>query len=379
MFELVQIVSLLVVSFFPAGLAISICTARLASQSILSKTLPRFWNTFVTCAISYLSWRYLIFLQWPGGDTRFAADCTLDSLSYWLPKSDGHNSVCTPSDALEITVILGLRCMLFALGAKLGTALQPVGLTGGIACGKSTVSTLLRDPSKKGRNDAFAVVDVDAIAHDILVPGKMGSDCGYRRVVKVFSSNDIFISKSDSKDPLIDRRKLGDIIFRDASKRRILNGITHPLISKIMLKQIIFESIAPSSRETSVVSVDIPLLYEVGLQMRLLFGIKIVVACDESIQLERLMARNKDLTREQCVGRIQSQIPIYKKAEMADIVIWNNGTRKDLVLQVEKARREVLNRSHAFGGITLPKFILACCILTISSCILEVTKHSGSL
>jgi len=375
MFELIQTVSLLF-SFFPAGFIISIFTARLASRNITSKTLPRVWNTLVICVVSYLVWLYLIFLRWPNG-AGFAADCNLDSLSYWMPLIDGHESkLCTPLSALKITFILGLRCLLFAVGAKLGATLQPVGLTGGIACGKSTVSQLLRDPSKKNKNDAFAIVDVDAIAHDILVPGKMGTDCGYKRVVNAFSGHDIF-AKSDSKDPPIDRRKLGDIIFRDTPKRRVLNGITHPLISKIMFKQIIREGIVPSLKNTSIVAVDIPLLFEVGLQMKLLFGIKIVVGCDENIQLERLTVRNKDLTREQCESRIQSQIPIHQKANMADIVIWNNGTMNDLMLQVETARREVINRSHAFGGFTLPTLILVACVLTIPSCLLEAAKLSG--
>jgi dephospho-CoA kinase len=144
-----------------------------------------------------------------------------------------------------------------------------------------------------------------------------------------------------------------------------------------MFKQIIREGIVPSLKNTSIVAVDIPLLFEVGLQMKLLFGIKIVVGCDENIQLERLTVRNKDLTREQCESRIQSQIPIHQKANMADIVIWNNGTMNDLMLQVETARREVINRSHAFGGFTLPTLILVACVLTIPSCLLEAAKLSG--
>ena len=93
--------------------------------------------------------------------------------------------------------------------------------------------------------------------------------------------------------------------------------------------------------------------------------------CDENIQLKRLMARNNDLTREQCESRIKSQIPIGKKVNMADIVIWNNGTVDDLALQVESARKKVMNRSFAFLGITLPACIVLACVLTISSCLFE--------
>jgi dephospho-CoA kinase len=394
MFKLTQTVSLLF-SFFPAGVVISILTVRLASRDVASTALPQVWNTFVKCVASYLVWTYLIFLRWPDG-TGFTADCDLDSLSYWMPikayVNDGGNAsgsastMCTPTSALMITLILGLRCLLFIAGATLGSALQPVGLTGGIACGKSTVSQMLRDPDpdsdpsgkRKNRAAAFSIVDVDAIAHDILVPGKMGGDCGYRRVVNAFSGHDIFVkSDADAEQPQIDRRKLGDIIFKDSSKRRLLNKITHPLITKIMMKQIVRKGLFPKSKNASIVCVDIPLLFEGGLIMKLFFGIKIVVGCDQNIQLARLVARNKDLTQEQCKDRIQSQIPVDRKAKMADIVIWNNGTKEDLLRQVESAQKEVMYRTHAFGFVTLPKLILLASALTIPSCIFEASKLSG--
>ena len=315
-------------------------------------------------------------LRWPDG-TGLGANCTLPAIDQWLPVDDDTDT-CGTVDGIKLTFILVLRCILFYVGAKLGSTLQPVGLTGGIACGKSTVSMLLRDASKKITQDAFVVIDVDAIAHDILVPGEMGTDCGYKRVVNAFSGQDIFVtSDADAIDAPIDRRKLGDIIFRDPTKRRALNGITHPLISKIMIKLIVREGLSPSMKDTSIVSVDIPLLFEVGLKMRILFGIKVVVACDEDLQLKRLMERNKDLTREQCEQRIKSQIPVSDKAKMADIVIWNSGTMDDLVLQVENARREVLNRSHAFMGISLAKVIAVGGILTTTCCMYDVAKLAG--
>jgi len=267
------------------------------------------------------------------------------------------------------------RCALFYTGATLGATLQPVGLTGGIACGKSSVSKLLREPSKEISKDAFAVIDVDAIAHDILVPGQMGVDCGYKRVVNAFCGDDIFV-ESNEEVPSIDRRKLGDIIFRDTGKRRALNRITHPLISRIMMKQIVREGFHPSNADTSIVSVDIPLLYEVGLVMRLLFGIKVVVACNEDVQLQRLMERNKDLTKEQCQDRVKSQIPVTKKAQMADIVIWNNGSMDDLLLQVEDVRKEVLTRSHAFLGVTPAKLVFVAGLLTALSGFVNVAVLS---
>ena len=137
------------------------------------------------------------------------------------------------------------------------------------------------------------------------------------------------------------------------------------------------EASAYSDENTSIVSVDIPLLYEVGLVMRLLFGIKVVVACDEDVQLKRLMDRNKDLTKEQCLERIKSQIPVQKKAKMADIVIWNNGSRDELVLQVEEARSQIISRSHALMGFSLSDAIFYLSAVVSTSCLYEMFKGTA--
>ena len=362
---------LLLLCFFPPmGFVISILTERLASRNILTIALPRVWTTLVKCASSYLVWNHLIFFTWPSG-SGFGAICHLPTLSLLVFPSHGEFGICDTNSSIKITSMLFARCFLFYIGARLGATLQPVGLTGGIACGKSTVSKLLREPSKESNKDAFAMIDVDLIAHDILVPGKMGSYCGYKRVVEAFAGADLF-TESKKEVPFIDRRKLGDIIFRDTGKRRALNRITHPLISKIMMMQIVQEGLCSSKTNTSIVSVDIPLLYEVGLVMRLLFGIKIVIACKEDVQLKRLMERNRDLTKEQCQDRIDSQIPVSKKAKMADIVIWNNGSMDDLSFQVSDARSEVLARTHAFLGVSLARLILVAGLLTAVHALLSV-------
>jgi dephospho-CoA kinase len=204
----------------------------------------------------------------------------------------------------------------------------------------------------------------------------MGSDCGYKRLTDAFAGEDIFVTGygETDKDKPIDRRKLGDIVFRDSSKRKTLNRITHPLISKIMMKQIVRQGLFPSSDNSSIVCVDIPLLYEIGFTMRLLFGLKVVVACDTDIQLKRLMERNKDLTKEQCLHRINSQIPVAEKVKMADIVIWNNGSLDELRLHVENARQEIIHRSEAFLGITLSRFIVIFGVMTLSSCMMSIVN-----
>ena len=118
----------------------------------------------------------------------------------------------------------------------------------------------------------------------------------------------------------------------------------------------------------------IPLLYEIGFKMRLLFGIKVVVACDTDTQLKRLMERNKDLTKQQCLQRINSQIPVTEKVKMADIVIWNNGSFDELRLRVENARQEIIHRSRAFFGITLPRFIFVFGTMSFSSCTMGIAS-----
>ena len=223
-----------------------------------------------------------------------------------------------------------------------GTALQPVGLTGGIATGKSTVSKLFASHETAGLGTNFIIIDVDGIAHDILLPDKLGRDSVYHQLVAQFGTGILEDKKEDGSSTaisMIDRRKLGDIVFKNRQKRKILNSITHPKIIKIMLQRILFEGlnlINPSKRK--VVCVDIPLLFEGGLPMKMLFGTIIVVTCSPKLQLERLHKRNSDLTIEQCEQRIASQIPVEEKARRAHIVIRNNGDLKELKNEVVRVK-----------------------------------------
>mmetsp|Transcript_53347 Transcript_53347/g.53766 ORF Transcript_53347/g.53766 Transcript_53347/m.53766 type:complete len:120 (-) Transcript_53347:4-363(-) len=91
--------------------------------------------------------------------------------------------------------------------------------------------------------------------------------------------------------------------------------------------------------------VDIPLLFESGLLCNL-FGVKVVVACTPKLQLDRMMKRNPDWGLEQCERRIASQIPIGEKIDMADVIIWNNDSLKDLEAGVKKAVGEIQELYH---------------------------------
>lgn len=302
--------------------------------------------------------------------------------------------------------LLTLRLFFMCLGVYLGESFLPIALTGGIACGKSTVAQMLVDPrglsgasaenkgnkgSRRRRpktssstpNDTtrsqarstgglffsnseeeegtFYLVDADSIGHEILLPpsvlaGKGPTDDGdeftvypnesvFEDILRVFGDPDADHRNILDDNGLIDRRKLGSIIFQDASQRRVLNKITHPRIISILLKRL-FYGIFWSNND--FVCADVPLLFESG-QLRWLFGITIVVACDPEIQLQRLRARNPDLTEQQCRDRIASQIPIQEKAKKADLCIWNNGDLDALADQVEEVRRDVMGRVYGIG------------------------------
>ena len=259
--------------------------------------------------------------------------------------------------------------LLLLVGVILGSVLQPVGLTGGIATGKSTVSSLMQQNIDKDDNnnivEEFVIIDVDGIALDILLPNKLGNDSVYDRLVSEFGKGILVEDKgSNSFAPNIDRRKLGDIVFQDRQKRRKLNSITHPKIIKIMLKRIVLAGLnlkqlfeKPTKRRSRrrVVCVDIPLLFEGGLPMLLLFGTIIVVTCKPDVQLERLHKRNPDLTIEQCRHRIASQIPVEEKARKAHVVIRNDGDIKALKCQVQKMKADVGEKvcSKQYRGIEL--------------------------
>ena len=263
------------------------------------------------------------------------------------PAIQGEN---TSETRAWIFFYLTMRVISFVSGTIVGTALQPVGLTGGIATGKSTVSTLFQAAQSNSSNESdsvaeFVIIDLDKIAHDVLLPKELvQNDSVYDRLVMEFGTDILSRNKGENCSiPIIDRRKLGDLVFADRQKRTKLNSITHPKIISIMLKRIFIEGLRWLSRPKSdtklrVVCVDIPLLYEGGLPMRLLFGNVIVVACNSALQLERLRRRNPDLTLEQCQQRIASQIPIEEKIRKAHVVLRNDGSLKSLQNQVRQVK-----------------------------------------
>lgn len=188
-----------------------------------------------------------------------------------------------------------------------------IGLTGGIATGKSTVSALL---IRKGA----LLVDADVIAREVMLPG--------HPVLAAVAEH--FGQAVLLADGTLDRKKLGDIVFREPAQRQALNEITHPAIRLEIRRQM--ESLEREHPERLVV-VDIPLLFESGLES--MFERVMLVYAPASIQKERLMNRNQ-LTAEEAVARINSQMDIEEKKRKADVIIDNSGSAEETQRQIDE-------------------------------------------
>jgi dephospho-CoA kinase len=411
---------------------------------------------------------------------------------YELNTPQSHHLLLTP-DATAL--LFTLRLLFLCAGVYLGESFFPIALTGGIACGKSTVATLLVDynnntnsnntnsnntnnnsnskqgsgnntgntshnnnnnhnsnkgrrkflksnakdnhnhnhhhhnttttttpshaqsqPQQEEKEGTVHLIDADAIAHEILLPpsvlattnsrGSSSSkytvhpqDSVYPKIVQAFGHLDIFqqqqqqqqqddnnndndnddasASSTTTTTRLIDRRKLGALIFQDPQKRRLLNSITHPQILYILVKRLV-KGIFTSQKD--LIIADIPLLFESG-KLKWLFGLTVcVVVSDPAVQLQRLQLRhdhndngngnNNDndngddasllppLSRAECQARIQSQLPMDVKRNMADLVIENDGSLLDLSDQVEDVRRELMARIYGIGMSLLQMLLL---------------------
>ncbi|GLI86374.1 dephospho-CoA kinase [Rossellomorea marisflavi] len=187
-----------------------------------------------------------------------------------------------------------------------------IGLTGGIASGKSTVSAFLQD---KG----YTIIDADLAARMVVEVGQPA----YLAIVDAFGKGIL------QENGQIDRAGLGAIIFNDQTKRNLLNGIVHPAVRSMMLSH--KDEAIENGKQTIIM--DIPLLFESDLTW--MVDRTIVVTVEEDVQLSRLMKRN-ELTEEEAASRISSQLPLREKAEKADAVIDNNGSVEDTLKQVEE-------------------------------------------
>ncbi|VVB11756.1 unnamed protein product [Arabis nemorensis] len=192
-----------------------------------------------------------------------------------------------------------------------------VGLTGGIASGKSTVSNLFKA-------SGIPVVDADVVARNVL---KKGSG-GWKRVVAAFGEEILLPSRE------VDRPKLGQLVFSSDSKRQLLNKLMAPYISTGMF----WEIIKQWAKGAKVIVVDIPLLFEV--KMDKWTRPIVVVWVSQETQLKRLMERD-GLSEEDARNRVMAQMSLDLKRSKADVVIDNNGSLDDLKQQFNNVLSEI--------------------------------------
>ena len=187
-----------------------------------------------------------------------------------------------------------------------------VGLTGGIACGKSTAAAMMRE-------FGCQVLEADSLAHRLMQPGQPA----YNEIVHEFGRQIL------QPGGPIDRVKLGAIVFTDEQKRKRLNQIVHP---RVMEEQDRWLAERERSDPRGVAVVEAPLLIEAGYHARV--HRLVVVWCRPEQQMERLLARG--LTREQAEQRIAVQMPLEEKLRLADDTIDSSGSIEATHHQIEQ-------------------------------------------
>ncbi len=194
-----------------------------------------------------------------------------------------------------------------------------IGITGSIACGKSTVSNYLKE---KG----YTIMDADKLGHIALTSDEVKEKLKKSFGLTILENNEI------------SREKLGKLVFGNDENLKILNSIVHPYIRKIILQ------LQENHRDERFVFLDIALLFEAGFED--LVEKIIVVHVDEKIQVARLMSRNA-LSKEQAMFRIESQMSSKDKSILGNYVIDNGGTKeetyKQIDLIIEALERGVIN------------------------------------
>jgi dephospho-CoA kinase len=199
-----------------------------------------------------------------------------------------------------------------------------VGLTGGIASGKSTVSKIFASFGAK-------VLDADEVARELLLPGQPA----WKRLRQAFGEEFFH------PDGTVKRKQLRKLVFANPEKRDQLNAIVHPEVMKEINRR---SEVLSSSLQAKVLVVDVPLLLEVGVADR--FDKIVVVDARESVQINRLVQRD-GISAEEAKQALKAQMPLSEKVELADYVIDNNFTLADTEIQVRKVWEELLELARA--------------------------------
>ena len=192
-----------------------------------------------------------------------------------------------------------------------------LGLTGGIATGKSTVARLFRQLGAK-------IIDADELAREVVHPGRQA----WNEIVDAFGKEIL------RDDQTLDRHKLRQKIFADREARKRLESIVHPQI-RALAERRINEAVAAGHQ---VVIYEAPLLFE--NQIHLWLRPVILVTCDGANQKQRLRQRDQ-LTEEEIQQHLDAQMSLEEKQRLADIIIENNGTLEELAAQVETVWKRI--------------------------------------
>lgn len=189
--------------------------------------------------------------------------------------------------------------------------MQVIGLTGGIASGKSTVSYYLM-------THGYEVIDADEISRHALEPDTKA----FKQVIEHFPV---------LENEKINRQKLADIIFNNPDEKNYLEGILHPYIRSVIVQKI-------KQSKNNLVFIDVPLLFETGWDD--LCDHTIVVSCDKETQIQRVLSRDH-CTRAQALDRIRNQMSLEDKEKRADYIIRNNTNYYDLEKEILRVLKEV--------------------------------------
>jgi dephospho-CoA kinase len=200
-----------------------------------------------------------------------------------------------------------------------------VGLTGGIASGKSVVAARLAE-------HGAVIVDADAIAREVVEPGTPG----LARILEEFGSGVI------DADGRLDRPALGAVVFADEAKRHILNDITHPAVRELSQRRF---AEAAAADPDAIVVYDVPLLSEA--RSRAEFDVVVVVSAPEDVRIERMVSL-RGMSRTEAENRIRSQVPEAERRALADIVIESGGTLDETLAQADAVWEQL--RQRAVGG-----------------------------
>ncbi len=182
-----------------------------------------------------------------------------------------------------------------------------VGLTGGIATGKSSVATVFEKLGAK-------IIDADSICRDLVHPGS----AAWQEIVEAFGESVLTSNRN------INRKKLGEIIFRDSEKKELLNSILHPKIINEEKRRV---NLIRKEEPHAIVAINAALLVESGNYKEV--DLVVVVTSSEESMINRMVKRDK-ISKEEALLRIKAQMPAGEKIKYADYVIENNGTMTEL-------------------------------------------------